>query len=205
MAVLFHRMGEATIEDDEPQAVFLTERARSLEQLALDLAESNPRDPSAVGQLRKKAGRHHKDLRRAAAQIRMYGLHHENRIDHVANKNLLAAATGGAFEPLAEEREEWFSTLEQFDQRPESESFGQLVALQPQIEEFEQTVVRAAPDLWHSPSDSDDAIVGFVMDGLSPLVGPDAESDDPIIRTRLAHGICRVYLLRKVGVPLSAD
>jgi len=203
MALIGRQMGEAAIEDDKPQAVFLTERAKELEHLALRLAKSDPNDPSAIAQLQTLAGRHEKDLRRAAAQIRMYGLHHEDRVDHVANKNLLAAATGGALEPLTDEQDEWFSLLEHFDQMPESESFEQLVTLQPALREFEQTVLRAALDLWPSPLDPDDAIIGFVVDGLRRLVGPEAETEDSVVKTRLAYGTCRVHLLRKVGVPLS--
>ena len=86
---------------------------------------------------------------------------------------------------------------------PESESFEKLTMRQPPLREFEQSVLRAAPDLWPSPQDSDDAIIDFVVEGLDRLVGPEAESQDPVIKTGLAHGICRVYLLRRVGVPLS--
>jgi len=122
---------------------------------------------------------------------------------HVANKNLLAAATGGVFEPLTDEHDKWFSLLEDLDRMPESESFEKLVTRQPALREFEQSVQRAAPDLWPTPQDSDDAIIDFVVDGLERLVGPEAESEDPVIKTGLAHGICRVYLLQRVGVPLS--
>jgi hypothetical protein len=47
-------MGEAAIEDDEPQAVFRTEKAKELEHLALRLAKSDPNDSSAIAQLRTR-------------------------------------------------------------------------------------------------------------------------------------------------------
>ena len=203
LALLGRHMGEAAIEDDEPQAVFRTEKAKELEHLALRLAKSDPNDSSAIAQLRAAAGRHEKDLRRAAARVRMGGLHHENRAHHVANMNLLGAVTDGVSKPLADEQQEWFSRLEHLDRMPESQSFKQLVALQPELREFEQAVLRAAPGLWPSPLDSDSALVNYVVDGLGRLVGSDAESEDPVVKTRLAHGICRVYLLRRVAVPLS--
>jgi hypothetical protein len=130
-------------------------------------------------------------------------LHHENRAHHVANKSLLGAVTGGVFEPLTDEQDKWFSRLEHLDRMPEAESFEQLARLQPDLREFKEAVLRVAPDLWPSPLDSDDTIVSYVVDGLDRLVGPDAESEDPVVKTGLAHGICRVYLLRRVGVPLS--
>ena len=203
LALLGHQMGESAIEEDEPQAVFLTERAKELERLALRLAHADPNDSSAIGQLRTLAGLHEKDLRRAAAQVRMGGFHHDHRAYLVANKNLLAAAAGGTFEPLTDEQDEWFSLIENLEGTAESDAFEQLVTLQPDLREFEQTVLRAAPELWSSPQDSDDAIVDLVVDGLVRLVGPDAESEEPVIKTKLAYGICRIYLLRKVGVALS--
>jgi hypothetical protein len=203
LALLGRRMAEAAIDVDEPQAVFLTERAKELEDLALSLARADPNDPQAIGQLRTLAGRHEKDLRRAAAQIRMGGFHHENRVHHVANTNLLAAATEGTFEPLTAEEDKWFSRFEDLERMSGAESFEQLAGRQPGLRAFEQAGLKAAPILWPSPLDSDDALIDFVVDGLDRLVGPDAESEDPLIRTKLAHGMCRVYLLRRVGVPLS--
>jgi hypothetical protein len=202
-ALFGRQMGEAALSDDEPQAVFLTERAKELEGLALRLAMSDPNGPNAIGQLRTLAGHHEKDLRRAAAQVRMGGFHHEVRVHYVANKNLLAAAIGGVFEPLTDEQDRWFSLLEDLDRMPESESFEKLMMRQPLLREFEQSVLRAVPDLWPSPQDSDDAIIAFVLDGLDRLVGPEAESQDPVIKTGIAYGICRVYLLRRVSGPLS--
>ena len=73
--------------------------------------------------------------------------------------------TGGVFEPLSDEQDKWFSRLEQLDRVPETEAFEQLVTLQPNLREFEETVLRVAPDLWPSPLDSDDAIVSYVVDG----------------------------------------
>ena len=53
LALLGRQMGEAAIEDDEPQAVFLTERAKKLERLALRLAKSDANDSSAIAQPRE--------------------------------------------------------------------------------------------------------------------------------------------------------
>src|ERR1700733_4301441 len=203
LALLLRQMAKTGIEDDEPQAVFPTERSRDLEQLALRLAAAEPDDPSAISQLQARAGRHEKDLRRAAAQIRMYGLHHENRVDHVANGNLVAAATDGVFKPLTVQEDQWFSRLEGLDDMPESDSFEPLVVLQPALRAFERSVFRDAPDLWPPTTDPADVIIDYVVKGLDGLVGPGVESEDPLIATRLAHGICRVYLLRQIGVPLS--
>jgi hypothetical protein len=203
LVLLLRQMASGSIEDDEPQAVFPTERSRQLERLAVRLAEAEPGDPNAISQLQAWAGRHQKDLRRAAAQIRMHGLHHENRVDHVANNNLVAAATDGVFKSLTIQEDEWFSRIETLDDMPESESFEQLVTLQPALRDFERSVLRHAPALWPAATDPDEAIVDYVVKGLDGLVGPTVESNDPLVSTRLAHGICRVYLLRQIGVPLS--
>ena len=85
----------------------------------------------------------------------MYGLHHENRVDHVANSNLVAAATDGVFEPLTVQEHAWFSGIETFDDMSESDSFEQLVTLQPTLRDFEWPVLREAPDLWPAASDPD--------------------------------------------------
>jgi hypothetical protein len=203
LALLLRQMAKTGLEDDEPQAVFPTERSRDLEQFALRLATAQPNDPSAISQLQARADRHRKDLRRAAAQIRMRGLHHENRVDHVANSNLVAAAAGGVFRPLTTQEEEWFSRIETLDDMPESESFEQLVILQPALREFKRSALEQAPALWPDATEPDDVVIDYVVKGLDLLVGPTVQSDYPLLSTRLAHGICRVYLLRRIGVPLS--
>jgi hypothetical protein len=133
----------------------------------------------------------------------MYGLHHENRVDHVANSNPLAAATDGVFKPLSVEEDQWFSRLEGLDDMPESGSIDQLVLMQPALRDFERSVLRDAPCLWPNTTDPADVVIDHVVRGLDNLIGPGVEGEDPLISTRLAHGICRVYLLRQIGVPLT--
>ena len=47
-------------------------------------------------------------------------------------------------------------------------------------------------------------LMHFVASGLTPLVGTEAETAEPLLKTRLAGVICRKYLLRLVGVPFEA-
>ena len=147
LVLLGRQMAEATLDDDEPDAALLNKRSLELERLSLALAKANPNDPRAVEKLRAQAGSHRKDLRRAAARVRMGGLHREERSTFVANENLVSAAHGGVVTPLTEEQEHWFPLLEGLDQAPEAESFEQLATSEPGLKAFEEHRARGSSAL----------------------------------------------------------
>jgi hypothetical protein len=156
-----------------------------------------------VKQLSKAAGRHRKDLLRAAAAIRSAGGSDEIARVNLANRLLIAAANRQQVEPLTADRVAWFQRTQELEQIPVRTAFTRLALLEPRLNELEQTVKDASTDVGSHSGDKTgltEELIDQIESGLRFLVGPDAESADPIVRSRLAADICRRSLLTVIGV-----
>jgi hypothetical protein len=83
---LIRAVANRDIDAPVPGAVWTTPRSGALAKLALRLASDGREDAGAVQELVDAAGRHHKDLRVAAASIRSNGWVDESPRDNRANR-----------------------------------------------------------------------------------------------------------------------
>jgi hypothetical protein len=109
VSALVQSLGDQELDAPSPKVVWQTRRSSQLRELAFDLAEVGREDPEAIGELVKAAGRHNKELRRAAATIRADGRTDEDLVAFRANRLLVAAASGRSVEPITAEQLESFA------------------------------------------------------------------------------------------------
>jgi hypothetical protein len=109
VSALVQSLGDQELDEPSPKVVWQTPRSSQLRALAFELAEAGRDDPEAIGELVRAAGRHPKELRRAAATIRADGLTEEEVVAFRANQLLVAAASGRTVEPMSAEKLAWFA------------------------------------------------------------------------------------------------
>jgi len=194
------RSADRQLTKERPDFIWPNRTSERLKQVALRLAADGREDDLAVRDLREAAGRDRKDLLRAAADIRFHGPVAENARDQRANRLLIAAATGEPMRPLTDEDLAWFQRLDALRDTPTDEAFLRLASLQPGLLGIERRLQEALSTPEFSAMNSqqrDDATWDVIVGSLRELVGPDAKTSDPLVRTQLAFDICEVYLDRK--------
>ena len=143
----------------------------------MDLAQSDRQDQVCVQKLVAEAEGNRKTLRMAAASVRFAGLARESRVRDRANRLLLAATTGDPVTPLSPELNELFSRIEDLYSVRVETAYSVLLRLSP---EFGLLDTR----LGQMPSTADeDSRWNELLEGLALLVGPDADADDPLLRS----------------------
>ena len=221
VAASLFRMERDELDSDKPQVHRSTAASDALQDEAFEMARAS-RDPdSAVGELRVIAKGRSKELRRAAAGIRFTHDLGEDRTAFLANTYLRAAADQSSAELPTADQEAWFAQVDELRRLPDDEGFSRLARLQPGLLAFRDLVVERAPELFqrkdrynHLKAIADERgypfpfredqpldLMHFVASGLTPLVGTEAETAEPLLKTRLAGVICSNYLLGLVGVP----
>lgn len=152
------------------------QRISELRERATELATGGRTDLAAVANLRRMAGLLHRRYLLLVAQSRSRD--GENLIAYTANQLLAAAATD---QPVV------LATVEQkglFD-RIADLTFAKLVELQPALADI--------PGRTEEESRLD--ALRRVKPALTPLVGPAADAEDPLVRSHNAYEIARDYLL----------
>ena len=187
------------IDADEPQVISHTKRSRRLGAMAARFAEDGRLDSTAVEALRSAAGRHRKELRRAAAGVRMGGGVDENRDYYVTNQLLLAAATGQPLRPITAEHEALLQRIERFNEGSGDDAYARLVILQPALVDVAHAMEQAVATAMREPTDESrlaaaEQLRDLLANLLRPLVGPDAETEDSLLRTRAVHSFVAAYL-----------
>jgi hypothetical protein len=109
VSALVQSLGDQELDAPVPKVVWQTERSSRLLEMAFGLVEVGREDTEATGELVKAAGRHRKELRRAAATIRADGRTDEDLVAFRANRLLVAAASGRLVEPMSAEQLESFA------------------------------------------------------------------------------------------------
>jgi hypothetical protein len=118
VSALVQSLGDQELDAPSPKVVWQTDRSSQLRILAFDLADVGREDPDAINELVRVAGRHPKELRRAAATIRADGLADEDLVGFRANRLLIAAASGRNPEPVSAEQLARFSRKEEHTDEP---------------------------------------------------------------------------------------
>jgi hypothetical protein len=109
VSALVQSLGDQELDAPMPKVVWHTGRSSQLRALAFDLAEAGRDDQDAVAELVRVAGRHPKELRRAAATIRADGRAEEELVAFRANRLLVSAASGQPVGPISAEKLAWFA------------------------------------------------------------------------------------------------
>ena len=198
LASMLFRSTKRQIDAHVPVAVSSTKLSQHLAAMALQFAHDGQVDIAAVEALRSAAGRRRKELRRAAAGVRIGSEVNENRIHFRANQLLLAAATGQPLQTMTPQQEAVVQRIEELLQGTGADAFARLVALQPALADVARTIEQATETVMRQPADERrlavDQLYDRVGDLLRPLVGPEAEVGDPLLRTRAAYEFAAGYL-----------
>lgn len=197
------RYDREQLDADAPVVRAITKRSRRLGAMAGEFAVAGRTDPAAVAALRAAAGRHHKDLRRAAAGFRFDGGAEESRGAYLANQLLLAAATGQPVSEITDEQEDQFRRVDEFLEHHGEEGFAALVALEPRLGELERTINTEVQAAQEEPTDEAREVAikeirKHLQDALRPLVGPASDSADPLLRIHLVHQLAYSHLSKSL-------
>lgn len=160
-------------------------RIRELTELALPLAADGLEDMNAVEQLRALARGRRRNLRYAAAAVRSQAWVGENLGVFRANELLLAAANGVGPRPVTEEQLASFRRLEEVTDLRRSRAFARLTELCPALAEV-PGMVEGEPYLDEYRR---------IEQALARLVGPDAETDDELLRSHAVYDIAFEHLI----------
>jgi hypothetical protein len=198
-----HVLDRSQLDEHRPIAHRSTKRSSQLADLALELAKQGREDTDAVHKLSDAAGRHRRELRRAAAGIRFMGWT-EDSIEHDrANRLLLAAARKQPVEPLTAEKIERLQTLKSLQEGSLDTGYEFLAKMQPTLRLLDRDVRDAAgQESGTSVEVRRGRLWDTFGDRLHSLLGPEAQhAPDPILRTLTALLLADRYLNVAFGLP----
>jgi predicted aconitase len=204
-SALLQSLGDQELDAPEPKVVWHTGRSAALRDLAFELTGAGVDDQVAVGALTRAAGRHTKELRRAAATIRAEGLAGEDEAGCRADRLLVAAATGRAVEPLTAEEAAWFARVRALSALATAEGFAELAVEEPDLAVLADEVLRVARAASTdargdgSPAEAPADVVDAVHTGLAAV---SARTSSRMVRTRAARRIARDHLWSVAGLPV---
>ena len=129
----------------------------------------------------------------------MSGWATEGWIAYLANQLLLAAATGQPVKAITPELNDWFQRVTELDRGTIAEVFARLAAMQPLLVSVERVIVAESQAARTSSSGArSSAAVAEIREhiriALRPLVGPDADVDDPLLRSNAAYRNASLHL-----------
>ena len=197
---LLKSLEDQDLDAPRPRVTLYTWRSDRLRRQALALADTGRADDQAALDLARAAGRHRKELRRAAAAIRTGGADVEELAAYQANQLLLAAASGQPVVALSEERERWFHRVRALREDRPGVAFAELTSCEPALADLERDVVLAAgrPEFMSMDDEHRVAAVrNLYVDRLAAIV---EHAVDPMMRTRIAARIVRCHLLGIAGL-----
>lgn len=195
-------LGDQELDEPRPRVVWHTERSSGLRRLAVDLAAAGRDDADAVAVLARAAGRHTKELRRAAATIRAECPVDEDSDSNRAGRLLVAAATGRPVEPLTAGQRAWFRQVRELADLSPDEGFAVLAAEEPALIGLEAEVRDLATR--PGPADpgardggrSETPVADMVSARLQDIAGC---TSSPLVRTRAARDVAGAHLLAVAG------
>jgi hypothetical protein len=182
----------------------LTQREQRLVATALELAAAGREDRGVVNELVASAGaRRRTRLVRAADWIRVAAGPDGSRVHDRAYRVLVAAASDGAVKPVSNADDAWFKEIELLEAAPRADAYSMLERRQPALVGLREDLVDA---FRNGVSGRDpDGVWDRLIAGLKPLAGPQAETDDAVVRSEHAFGICRVWLAQAAGLHLDSE
>ena len=202
---LLQSLGDQELDEPHPRVVWHTERSSELRNLAFALVDAGRHDGGAARVLARAAGRHTKELRRAAATIRSDRRIDEDLASYRAERLLVGAATGRPVEPLTDEQRAWFDRIRDLVQLPPEQGFAVLAAGEPELAGLEDAVCRlaAGPEPDGPVGERRDAMVREAISDLVQEVS--VRSPSPLVRTHAARGVARDHLVVRAGLQPPGD
>ncbi len=205
IAALVHSLEDQEVDAADPKVVAWTERSDALRRRALELAASDADDEASRRGLAAAAGRHPRELRRAAAALRQGGRAAEDETWCRAERLLVAAAGGRPVEPLTGQERAWFDRVRDLGARPTADAFAALVVDEPALAELEDEVRRMAADPAFAGLDvegRDGTFVDTVAERMHDVVGG---SSSPLVRTRVGWDVAWDHLRTAAGLAPPDD
>lgn len=202
---LLQSLGDQELDEPRPKVVWHTQRSSELRDLAFALVDAGRDDDGAAGDLARAAGRHTKELRRAAATIRSDRWVDEDLAGYRAERLLVAAATGRPVEPLTDEQRAWFDRIRDLVQLPPEQGFAVLAAEEPELAGLEDAACRlaAGPQPDGPVGERRDAMVNEAVSDLVQEVS--VRSSSPLVRTHAARTVARDHLVARAGLQPPGD
>lgn len=184
--------------------VLLNDRSRKIQQHALDLAKRDVPDQEAVKSITTLVGRHTYDLRVAAHALRRADRGREFADDNRAHRLLQAAINDAPVSKPSEDDAALLNMLAQFRDKPLAEQYRVLAAAQPALGQLADELETGgwimprkgpsggAPSTKAQRQQVEQTVAVFKR--LRDLVGPHANTDDPLLRSGTAAAAARKYL-----------
>lgn len=194
-----------SLEDQEldaadPKVVTWTPRSAALVRRAAELVGAGGDDAAGARLLAGEAGRHVKELKRAAATVRQGGWATEDETSFRVDRLLVAAATRQDPGPVDEDQLDRFARIRDLVALPTADGFAALSAEEPALAAFEGDVLRvvAAPGF----DDWDEARrIGALAPAFADrLTGIIRRSPSDLLHTRAAWFVLRDHAYGLVGV-----
>jgi len=195
---------------DQPGIVISTPHMWDLVALARSLAEGQP-DDSTLGALRRFS-RDRFELLGAAALIRQGPSIEEDRIGFVANSLLTEAASSSATwnsSLVTASQEAWFSQVDAFRGLPIDDAYEEIARREPMLDAARGRLLAEISPTRDYPEEmsleSELERWNLISDELSSIVGPQAASQDRLVRSQIALWRCRAAIGRAGGLNVNPE
>jgi hypothetical protein len=213
-----HYRDQLFVEGDPRDFVVLNDHSRAIRDRARELSAEDREDDEAVRELSTMGRRHERDLKVAELAARERGAHLQSREANLAQRLLQAAVSGSHVRPVDPEELELIERCEAFGQLSNEEAFSALSQIEPELRTLETDakegrlgrrhtleLMRAAR-LPHDQLDeaSREELRGYARESLQasealkrrldPLVGPDAQRGNLLLKTQLAYDTAEARL-----------
>lgn len=204
-----HAQNSQDISVDSPALVVLTDLSAELLAHARALAGDDRQDRKAVSELIELAGDDQRALQIAALGARQGGEHHESYGASLTHRLLQAALADSAVESLTDSQRECLTRLEDFADLPITTRWRQLTELQPRLIDLtgQLSIEQLArhldtTEVVELPPPQRERILSVrhaarerLRGELASLVGPQSQSDHPLLRSRTALATALTYLM----------
>ena len=183
--------------------VALSDNAAKVADRAFDLADAGREDARAVAELVALAGDSKRTLETAERFSRQGARHCEDPKFNRAHRLLVAATSGNSVEPPSPDEKRAFKIVTEFRALPPAKGWELLISREPRLAEresdtkqgvFTTAVPTRADPVLQSLARERVLAASELGDRLRELVGPLAQSGDPLIKTRAASAFAMSHL-----------
>jgi|GEM_PF-4726276 len=201
VGALVTSLEDQELDAPDPKVVTWTARSAALRTLAGELVDAGRYDREAAAELAAAAGRHPRELQRAAAAVRQGGWAGEDERCARVDRLLLAAVGGRAPEPVGDDELVWFHQVRDLAALATTDGFAVLAADEPALAAYEGDLVRlvavAGFDEW------DEVQRREALDGILSvrLVGIVDRSPSRRVHTRAAWHVLSEFGRAHLGLP----
>jgi len=200
VGALVTSLEDQELDAPDPKVVTWTERSAALRALAAELVDAGRYDREAAGALARAAGRHPKELKRAAAAVRQGGWAAEDEVSYRVDRLLVAAVTGQVPERLDRTQLDWFAQVRTLIALPAAEGFRLLSDEEPALAAFEGDVLRVVAHRGFEEWDDDRRTEALAPAISVRLVGIIDGSPSRLLHTQAARYVLRDHAYGLVGV-----